>query len=201
MKTLCMDSAHKHLVIVLIENGKIISAVEKECWKKQSETLFPELMNCFNCAGWIVDDIDEVVISDGPGSYTGVRIAMSVAKVLCTTKKIPLSCISTLQLYAGLREDCYVMLDARSNRAYFAHYHLGHLIGDENVISLPEIETMIAQKKGILVGDNELLDMEKQSLSLAENFCALLPFARRITNVHTLTPRYLKDNDAYRVKQ
>ena len=81
MKTLCMDSAHKHLVIVLIEDGKIISACEKECWKRQSETLFPELINCFEEAKWSVDDIDEVVISDGPGSYTGVRIAMSIAKV------------------------------------------------------------------------------------------------------------------------
>lgn len=200
MKTLCMDSAHKHLVIVLIENGKIISACEKECWKRQSETLFPELMNCFDKAGWTVDDIDEVVISDGPGSYTGVRIAMSVAKVLCTTKKLPLSCISTLQLYAGLRENCYVMLDARSSRAYFAHYHLGHPIGDENVLTLSEIKAVIVKNKGVLVGDSDLLGMEKTSVSLAENFCALLPLARRITNVHTLTPRYLKDNDAYRVK-
>ena len=64
---------------------------------------------------------------------------MSVAKVLCSSKNIPLSCISTLQLYAGLSEHAYVLLDARSKRAYFAHYHLGKLIGDEIVTTLDEI--------------------------------------------------------------
>lgn len=200
MKTLCMDSAHKHLVIALIENGKIISACEKECWKQQSETLFPELITCFEQAKWSVDEIDEVVISDGPGSYTGVRIAMSVAKVLCSTKQIPLSCVSTLQLYAGVRADCFVMLDARSKRAYFARYHLGRLIDDECVLSLSEIAEIVSDHKGVLVGDSELIEKDNITLSLAENFCALLPYARKVDNIHTLTPRYLKDNDAYKVK-
>lgn len=200
MKTLCMDSAHKHLVIALIEDGQIKAAFEKECWKRQSETLFPELMNCFQNAGWSVDDVNEVVISDGPGSYTGVRIAMSVAKVLCTSKNIPLSCISTLQLYAGLSEHTYVLLDARSKRAYFAHYHLGKAIGDEIVTTLDDITNRISAEPYRVVGDVDLLHQEKKSVSLAENFCDLLPYARKIDNIHSLTPRYLKDNDAYKVK-
>ncbi|MCI9312030.1 MAG: tRNA (adenosine(37)-N6)-threonylcarbamoyltransferase complex dimerization subunit type 1 TsaB [Erysipelotrichaceae bacterium] len=200
MKTLCMDSAHKHLVIALIEDGQIKAAFEKECWKRQSETLFPELMNCFQNAGWSVDDVNEVVISDGPGSYTGVRIAMSVAKVLCTSKNIPLSCISTLQLYAGLSEHTYVLLDARSKRAYFAHYHLGKAIGDEIVTTLDDITHRISAAPYRVVGDVDLLHQEKKSVSLAENFCDLLPYARKIDNIHSLTPRYLKDNDAYKVK-
>ena len=173
MKTLCMDSAHKHLVIALIEDGQIKAAFEKECWKRQSETLFPELMNCFQNAGWSVDDVNEVVISDGPGSYTGVRIAMSVAKVLCTSKNIPLSCISTLQLYAGL---------------------------SEIVTTLDDITHRISAAPYRVVGDVDLLHQEKKSVSLAENFCDLLPYARKIDNIHSLTPRYLKDNDAYKVK-
>lgn len=200
MKTLCMDSAHKHLVIALIEDGQIKAAFEKECWKRQSETLFPELMNCFQNAGWSVDDVNEVVISDGPGSYTGVRIAMSVAKVLCTSKNIPLSCISTLQLYAGLSEHTYVLLDARSKRAYFAHYHLGKAIGDEIVTTLDDITNRISAAPYRVVGDVDLLHQEKKRVSLVENFCDLLPYARKIDNIHSLTPRYLKDNDAYKVK-
>lgn len=73
--------------------------------EKQSETLFPALVSLMEEANWQVDDIEHVIITDGPGSYTGVRIAMTVAKVLCTRKQIPLSCISSLQLYAGMREN------------------------------------------------------------------------------------------------
>ena len=125
---------------------------------------------------------------------------MSVAKVLCSSKNIPLSCISTLQLYAGLSEHAYVLLDARSKRAYFAHYHLGKLIGDEIVTTLDEITNIISDHPYRVIGDTELLHCEKENVSLAENFCALLPFARKIDNIHSLTPRYLKDNDAYKVK-
>lgn len=200
MKTLCMDSAHKHLIIVLVEDGIIKAACEKECWKRQSETLFPELIRCFEAVGWNVDDLDQVVITDGPGSYTGVRIAMSVAKVLCTSKHIPLACISALQLYAGLSEHSYVMLDARSKRAYFAHYHLGQLIGKETILTLEEIAAVIAAQPQRIIGDTDLLNQEKEALSLADNFCALLPYARKVKEIHSLTPRYLKDNEAYKVK-
>ena len=84
MKTLCMDSAHKHLIFVLLEDGNVVASLAQECWKRQSETLFPALIALMEEAHWKADDIDEVVITDGPGSYTGVRIAMTVAKVLCT---------------------------------------------------------------------------------------------------------------------
>ena len=71
MKTLCMDSAHRHLVIVLLEDGEVKAGKALSCWKQQSETLFPELIACMDSVGWKADDLDEVMITDGPGSYTG----------------------------------------------------------------------------------------------------------------------------------
>ena len=70
MKTLCMDTAHRHLILVLMEDGEIKASLEKECWKHQSESLFPELIKCMEQARWQSEDIDEVVITDGPGSCT-----------------------------------------------------------------------------------------------------------------------------------
>ena len=201
MKTLCLDTAHKHLVIVLIEQGMIKAAYEQECWKHQSETLFPALTHCMDEASWQSEDIDQVVITDGPGSYTGVRIAMSVAKVFCTTMNKPLYCVTTCQLYAGLRPHCYVMLDARGQRAYFAHYHEGSLIDPEQVLPLSEIEALANHHEGTWVGDCDLINRVSEPLHLAQNFCAVLPLARRIEDIHALTPRYLKDSAAYRVNK
>lgn len=201
MKTLCLDSAHKHLVIVLIEDGIIKACYEQECWKRQSETLFPQLIQCMSEAGWQSEDIDQVVITDGPGSYTGVRIAMSVAKVFCTTMNKPLFCVSTCQLYAGIRPHCYVMLDARSKRAYFAHYHEGKQIDAEQILTLEEVAAIAAKNDGVWVGDCELIQRSSEPLHLAQQFCVILPFARKVENIHTLTPRYLKDSDAYKVRK
>ena len=69
-----------------------------------------------------VEDIDSIVITEGPGSYTGVRIAMTIAKVFAATKKIDLYTISTLQLYAGNLNNTLVLLDARGNRVYSAAF-------------------------------------------------------------------------------
>ena len=74
MKTLCLDSAHKYLVIGLYENDRMICGTANLSWKRQSETIFPELMRLMKEAGWDSDDVNEVVITDGPGSYTGERI-------------------------------------------------------------------------------------------------------------------------------
>ncbi len=55
--------------------------------EKQSETLFPYFVSLMEEANWEVDDIEHVIITDGPGSYTGVRIAMTVAKVFVHVSK------------------------------------------------------------------------------------------------------------------
>ena len=90
MKTLCMDTAHRYLVLALVEDSKVVASHMSQAWKKQSETIFVELLKLMEEAKWSVDDIDRVVISRGPGSYTGIRIAMSIAKVLTTRKDMDL---------------------------------------------------------------------------------------------------------------
>lgn len=201
MKTLCMDSAHRHLILVLMEDGEIKASLEKECWKHQSESLFPELIQCMEQAHWQSEDIDEVVITDGPGSYTGVRIAMAAAKVFCTTMQKPLYCISTLQLYAGVEPHTFVMLDARSNRAYCALYDQGILQGKEQICTLDEIRAINEKQEVSFVGDCDLINVASKEIRFAKNFQNLRPFARKIEQIHTLTPRYLKEMDAYQVNK
>ena len=84
MISLCMDSAYKALVLGLYKDGTLIDGVSIEAFKKQSETIFVELNQLFGKTGLDYKDVDEVIITDGPGSYTGIRIAMTIAKVFCT---------------------------------------------------------------------------------------------------------------------
>ena len=44
MITLCMDTSHVFLVLGIIEDDRVIASVQKECWKKQSEEIFPQLI-------------------------------------------------------------------------------------------------------------------------------------------------------------
>lgn len=200
MKTLCMDSAHRHLVLVLAEEGKTLASCALSCWKRQSETIFPKLEELMQEVHWTPDDIDEVVITDGPGSYTGVRIAMTIAKVFCTRKHVRLYTISTLQLYAGLCEKAFVMLDARSARAYCGIIEYG-VVKQEKIMSLADIKTYLTQHpERTVFGDCELIEQVSAPLSFVENFMALRAQWQEVENIHILTPRYLKEQDAYKVK-
>ena len=111
MISLCMDSAYKALVLGLYKDGTLIDGVSIEAFKKQSETIFVELNQLFEKTGLDYKDVDEVIITDGPGSYTGIRIAMTIAKVFCTQMHKTLKCISTMQLFAGMDESANVIME------------------------------------------------------------------------------------------
>ncbi len=199
MKTLCMDSAHKHLVIALYSDETLVAVCEKEAWKKQSESMFPELMKLMEEVGWDSDDLDQVVITKGPGSYTGVRIAMSIAKVLCTTKHIPLYTISTFQMYAGLCEHALVLLDARSSRAYCGILSNGVIL-EQSIRTLEDIQKNVLEEDMTLYGDMDLIGKEASKEEFAKNFMLVKHAWEKVENIHTLVPMYLKEQDAYKVK-
>ncbi len=199
MKTLCMDSAHKHLVIALYSDERLVAVCEKEAWKKQSESIFPELMRLMDEVGWDSDDLDQVVISRGPGSYTGVRIAMSIAKVLCTTKQIPLYTISTFHMYAGLCEHALVLLDARGSRVYCGILSKGAVL-EESIRTIDDIKSNLLVKYVNVFGDTELVGKNGAKEEFAKNFMLVRSFWERVHNIHELVPMYLKEQDAYKVK-
>jgi tRNA threonylcarbamoyladenosine biosynthesis protein TsaB len=196
MISLCMDSAYKSLVLGLYSDGKLLDGVSIEAFKKQSETIFVELNALFEKTGLDYKDVDEVIITDGPGSYTGIRIAMTVAKVLCTQMHKTLKCISTMQLYAGMDENANVILDARSKRAYVAHIEKGQIIGSTQILEVSELDAYLDAHPGTLYGDGYLVDKEESHADFLKNFMEVP--TRTIENIHALVPQYLKESDAYK---
>lgn len=149
MKTLFMDTAWKNLVIVLMEDGRIVESLSIEAFKRQSEELFVRLKELLDQAGWKLKDVDEVIITDGPGSYTGLRIAMTAAKILGTQSKAKVRTISTLQLYAGKAQNANVLLDARGHRAYAGHLENGQPIWT-GILDLDDVPAFLEQYPGEL---------------------------------------------------
>lgn len=194
-----MDTSHIFLALALIEDGRIIGRVQEKCWKRQSEEIFPKLMEMTEKAGIRPEDIGQVVITEGPGSYTGVRIAMTVAKVFCAMGNKPLGVIGTLQLYAGTGENVRVLLDARGKRAYTALFSRGVMQGEAAALDLAEISRMLGNET--VAGDGHLIGREDIYPDLAENFLALKDQWRFADNVHLVVPEYLKSSESYLVKK
>ena len=95
-----------------------------------------------------------------------------------------------------------MLLDARSQRAYFGMIENGRLSGKEEVLPLSEIQGRIDNADGLeLVGDCSLLGLEDCYPDLAQAFLTTRSQWQKVENVHLLVPEYLKSADDYLVKK
>ncbi len=193
MLTLCIDTAYKYLTVALIDDNKIVDSISLECFKKQSEEVFVYLDELFKKANLSKNDIDSVCISKGPGSYTGVRIAMTIAKVLCKVKDLKLYTISTLRLYAGNNKNTMVLMDARANRAYVGVYNNEKCLLKDCALELKDID----KKDYDVVLDGSLIGLENKNPDISNCFLNTKGMWEEVKDINFLAPEYLKESNAY----
>lgn len=195
MYTVGIDTSHRFLLVALIRDDQLIDHVQLECFKHQSEYLVPQVQQILEKHQLEVNDIDNWVVTAGPGSYTGVRIGMTMVKVIGSIMKKNVYTLSTLQLYAGLKDTCVIM-DARAKRVYTGRYRDGQALFADTVITNEEMARIIEEGNPV-IGDLHLFGFEDNYGDLAENFLALKPYWHKVENVDLLAPVYLKDSEEY----
>ena len=121
MNRILIDTSTKGLTLVLLKDEEIIYSFHDEEFRNASENIIPKMIEGASKANIEFKDFDEIYVTDGPGSYTGERIGLTVAKtyaVLNSNVKIYIS--SSLKAMSSLIEGkSLLLLDAR-NSAYFA---------------------------------------------------------------------------------
>lgn len=185
MTTLILDTSHKFLVVGIVKDNQIKAFKQENLKQKQSEFLIPYIQTVLKQAHIDKSEIDTIVLTDGPGSYTGLRIAMTFSKVFSLTQDIKIYTINTLLSVSGLR-DGFVMLDARSKRIFGAYVFQGEL-KDEAVYRLDALNLDNVD----VYGDGSLLGREDNYGNIVENILSLKNKWQFIEDVDTLSPRYL----------
>ena len=198
MLSLAIDTAYQYLTVCLFDGDVLAGGYSEVCFKKQSENVFPVLEELLEQAHLKLSDVKRVVITQGPGSYTGLRIAMTIAKMLGTQSDCEVDVISTMQLYAGMDECANVILDARGHRAYTAHVENGKIVW-MGILDLDDLEDFLDKHPGRLYGEGHLVGKEAIESDFIENFMNLQPVYEKVENVHALIPDYLKGSDSYKV--
>lgn len=182
MNSLIIDTSTENLYVALYgkESREIL-----EKGKNHAQVLMKKIDEVLN--GLKIEDLDEIIVGIGPGSYTGVRVGVVVAKMFSWTKNIPLKKISSLYIecsgYEGIRS---VSIDARRGNAFCAIYdNDDSLILDEALRPINEFTTC-----GTLVTEKEYKpNMEK-----------IIKKAELVKDVHALVPNYLRKTEAERNK-
>lgn len=193
MLTLCIDTAYKYLTCALIQDEQILASVSLPCFKKQSEELFDVLKQVFDDAHVDRNAIDSICISEGPGSYTGVRIAMSLAKTIGEVLPVDVYTISTLRLYAAGNPSTMVIMNARANRAYIGVFNNNEIIIDDHILELNEINPMSYK----IVGDGSLINHVDDFGDIPTAFLKTKPVWNKVDKIAYLVPKYLKESESY----
>lgn len=193
MISLFLDTSTKYLCIGIAKDHKVIYKFQQEAIKKQSELTIPFLQKALSEVNISLDDIDEVNVTIGPGSFTGIRIGMCIAKVLASMKNIPLKAIFSLNAYASLGKKI-VILDAKAKRVYLGIYNNNEKVIDECVVEIETLKEMLNDYPDYdVVLDSFLIEKESETIDVIENMNRISLTTSVIENVDSLVPIYLKD--------
>ncbi|WP_397536352.1 tRNA (adenosine(37)-N6)-threonylcarbamoyltransferase complex dimerization subunit type 1 TsaB [Rummeliibacillus pycnus] len=121
-----IDTANSPLAVAIVKDGQIITAEVTNIKVNHSAGVMPAIEHIFKKVNMSPKDIDAIAVSQGPGSYTGVRIGVTIAKTLSWTLQVPLVGISSLQVLAANAEMyegvICSLIDARRQNVYAAAY-------------------------------------------------------------------------------
>ena len=208
MKVLAFDTSSKALSLAVLEDKQILAETTINIKKNHSITLMPAIDFLMASLDWTPKDLDRIVVAEGPGSYTGLRIAVATAKTLAHTLNIELVGMSSLlALVPSQQEGLLVpLMDARRNNVYAGFYENAKPVMPEAHLSFAEVLEQVKDAEQVtFVGEvgpfveqiQEQLPQAnyQETLPNAANL-ALLAWDREADSLHDFVPNYLKRVEA-----
>ena len=192
MKYLFINSATANLVVAIIIDGEITYLYNKNDGNETSYKIMPVIDEAFKKSNIKPKDIDKIFVVNGPGSFTGIRVGLTVAKVMAYSLNIPAVPISSLEVMAsGYDEKVFPLIDARRGYVYAGGYDRNlDVIYKDNYVLFSE-----SGLKGIFVS------FDKFPFETFEPKLDLIKIIKKHendtpVNPHMLNPNYLKLTEA-----
>lgn len=195
MYSLLLDSANRDLSVGLVKDGTIIDRISYQAWQRQSELMVKEIDTILKRNAVDAKNLSEVVVTIGPGSYTGIRIALTIAKTLAYSLNIKIFAISSLIAQKAANLKTISVINARSNRSYVAIYdEVGKVLVEEKVWPNEELFEWINGNSDFVVsGDATYLGLEAHPSDVLSGMLKARLNTLPVDNVLTVKPVYLKD--------
>jgi len=155
MYVLAIDTSNKMLAVGIVKDGTVVAQVIEETRNNHSARLMPAVEQVFSEAGLLPKEMDLIAVAQGPGSYTGVRIGVTVAKTLAWTLGKPLVGVSSLEVLARNVPSGTVvpLVDARRQTVFAGVYHQGEVLVADGHYELLELLEQIPDGEVCFVGD------------------------------------------------
>ncbi|WP_159721937.1 tRNA (adenosine(37)-N6)-threonylcarbamoyltransferase complex dimerization subunit type 1 TsaB [Enterococcus sp. CSURQ0835] len=216
MKILALDTSNQTLAVAVLEDDHVLANFQLNRKLNHSLTLMPAIDQVMAACELAPSDLERIVVAEGPGSYTGIRIAVTTAKTLADTLKIELVGISSLAtIAANVLTDKWIvpLFDARRNNVYSGIYRNVNgtlqLVAKDQHQALADLLKQIDQP-AIFVGDaqkfSEQITAALPEAEITTTDFLNLPNAAQLgklgfvapaaTDIQNFVPAYLKKVEA-----
>lgn len=161
-KILAIETSTQGCSVALLNNGSVQILTERD-HRQQSKVLLNYIDSLLNQSNCKLSELDGIALTIGPGSFTGIRLALTTIQGLTISKPIPILPVSTLYAYARAAytthqaTDISVCVNAYMQQVFYCHYTVdaSHIFNSsQEVLISPEKLTLADNAKlGLGVGD------------------------------------------------
>ncbi len=180
MKIFFLDTSSFFINLALVSGEQIIYHQEANN-QQLSEKIMPLIMDFFQKNQVQPSEIDKIYVTNGPGSFTGIRLGLTITKTMAWDLQIPIYPISTLLLYAShYDEDVAIIIPEKEAMGYLGIYNKNLVKKSESytdITNKPKIKTIVLNK-----AENQPINFPK----------IIKKFKNKELNVHNIKPNYLK---------
>lgn len=213
LKTLFIDSSRKSLSVALANEDKLVFVSNVNSYSKHSNFLMNEISKILNKFNLKPEDIDNYVILNGPGSFTGVRVGVTVSKTLAWTLSKKIYTINNLEaLKVGIKDDVIItVIPDKNDFSYVGIYddktEEKYLSIDDDLLNIHNKSITIVSMESSTYLNNLIQKLSKYNYVKTKiiddyDYINVINYAlsKESINPHLVKPLYLKKIDAEKKK-
>lgn len=201
MRTLYIDTSSSYLYAGIVCDNELLEEVKENLGQDLSRVALPKIVDMFNKQGLEPKDIDKIIVVNGPGSFTGIRVGLTIAKVYACSLNIPITTITSLE---AMKDSCNYngnivsVIDARRDYSYASIYNGDECILKPQHIANSELLKVLSTLDNYLIVTNDEILLSGEKCSYNPNILAIVKkyVEKENVNPHMVNPEYLKLTEA-----
>ena len=197
MITLFIDTSNQDVSIALLKDGKIINKITKSIPNEHSKYAVSYIDEVLKKSEITPKEVQSIMVVNGPGSFTGVRIGLTIAKVYALLNDIKVTLISSLKCLAiGNNKNKYILslINARNDNYYIGFYDNNYNdVINEHFGNIEEVNDIINKYNDVLVVSNNS-DIDNVKVINELDIKSIYNYYKdsEKVNPHMVLPNYLK---------
>ena len=202
MRVLYIDTSSDYLYSGIIIDDKLVSSIKKKYEKDLSKEALPKIIELFDEANITPKDLDKIIVVNGPGSFTGIRIGITIAKTIAWALNInitPISGLTAMTISCNTNTYKMPLIDARRGYVYGAIYDKdNNKVIEDSHIALKELLDKSKALDVVTVITNNDLDISIKKEKYDPDILKIVKTFENSDgiNPHLVNPIYLKKTEA-----